>query len=965
MTSTPVAGWYPDPLHRHERRYWDGSAWTAHVADGQTVGQDPLVAARADARPGTAPAWGAPSAPAHTGASEAGWKPDPLGHAEHRWWDGHAWTTHVATGGTPFEDALDGTGTPQRPRRVRPPRPARPAPSRNGLIAAAAVVALVLGTGVYVGTQLGDDGDGGGGGGGPTATDVLGAGEPAPGLSGYLDLGESGAPVGETVGPDGATIETPDGVTIEVPEDAHAGDVAYTVTATEIVGQSYGELVDPASKLITVDNGGLVAAEPITVTIPADVDDDQFAMAMFYDSTTGGLEPLPLVSIDDGEVVALTRHFSAIFVSVVDIALLTSGTIDSGFRPGVDSWQFVNFGSYAAPGGHCSGQSLSALWYYTEQRVAVGAPSLYGRFDDRIDAVTMPATAGLQWDDDDGYRLASAVQHDEVAAYDTLERTEDALTKARVDAYQYYAFAYSILLTGEPQYVGLYASAGGGHAMIVYGVTEDALLIADPNYPAEYREISWDAGAEVLGPYEARANAAEPPQPYEMIGYYAKSALVDWTGLGGRWQEFVDGTVGDGLFPSGTLEVREEDEDGDEVWVPLVDGYEVDDDTESITVRLVAPNFNDRLRVYRWDTELVLGPWDAAVTVPLEEGVNRLGFETLGWVWAKSATSWVAFDRLDVVRGEPDEAPLDLIFVIDLTSSMEDDIAGVKAAATKIVQTISATSEDWRVAIVGYRDVGDSPMFEDYPFSDDEDEVIANINALSVSGGGDTPEAVYEALSRAIDSSTVGGWRDGEPNKQMILMGDAPPHVPGSGGETAASVAREAELADPVVVQSVVVGNTGMIDAEAQATFAEISRLTFGQTFTAEDATAVPAALQQSIGAAGLAPAATSDDGGRDWPRAILLIVSLLLVIGGAGVLVWRLLRPAPGAPGQRRSLGGGRAALAALVLVAGLAGVVWWGTTGDADGSAGPGDPFAGIEEPDDREGDEDDEVEPAGSTP
>jgi hypothetical protein len=30
----PAAGWHPDPLGRHQQRYWDGSSWTVHVSDG-------------------------------------------------------------------------------------------------------------------------------------------------------------------------------------------------------------------------------------------------------------------------------------------------------------------------------------------------------------------------------------------------------------------------------------------------------------------------------------------------------------------------------------------------------------------------------------------------------------------------------------------------------------------------------------------------------------------------------------------------------------------------------------------------------------------------------------------------------------------------------------------------------------------------------------------------------------------
>lgn len=44
--------WYPDPAGRHEYRYWDGAAWTGHVADAGTQSVDPLPAGPAPARAG-------------------------------------------------------------------------------------------------------------------------------------------------------------------------------------------------------------------------------------------------------------------------------------------------------------------------------------------------------------------------------------------------------------------------------------------------------------------------------------------------------------------------------------------------------------------------------------------------------------------------------------------------------------------------------------------------------------------------------------------------------------------------------------------------------------------------------------------------------------------------------------------------------------------------------------------------
>jgi hypothetical protein len=43
VSLTP-AGWYPDPSGRFEMRYWDGTAWTEHVARGGQQFTDPPVA---------------------------------------------------------------------------------------------------------------------------------------------------------------------------------------------------------------------------------------------------------------------------------------------------------------------------------------------------------------------------------------------------------------------------------------------------------------------------------------------------------------------------------------------------------------------------------------------------------------------------------------------------------------------------------------------------------------------------------------------------------------------------------------------------------------------------------------------------------------------------------------------------------------------------------------------------------
>ena len=42
-TAAPAAGWLPDPNGRHQHRYFDGQAWTDHVADNGRESTDPFA----------------------------------------------------------------------------------------------------------------------------------------------------------------------------------------------------------------------------------------------------------------------------------------------------------------------------------------------------------------------------------------------------------------------------------------------------------------------------------------------------------------------------------------------------------------------------------------------------------------------------------------------------------------------------------------------------------------------------------------------------------------------------------------------------------------------------------------------------------------------------------------------------------------------------------------------------------
>jgi hypothetical protein len=203
---------------------------------------------------------------------------------------------------------------------------------------------------------------------------------------------------------------------------------------------------------------------------------------------------------------------------------------------------------------------------------------------------------------------------------------------------------------------------------------------------------------------------------------------------------------------------------------------------------------------------------------------------------------------------------LDLVFTIDVTGSMWDDIDAVKASATDIVNAIADSGADYRIGLVTYRDYpvfpygdpGDWPSRIDLNFSTDRATIVGAINGLVVGGGADWPESVYSGLMAAIGFP----WRDNV-KKAIILMGDAPPHDPEPfTGLTLASVVAAANAVDPASIYPIMIG----YDAEMRNVFQRLADETGGESFEADSALDVVDALFEAIEAILQAPIA--DAGG-------------------------------------------------------------------------------------------------------
>ncbi len=122
---------------------------------------------------------------------------------------------------------------------------------------------------------------------------------------------------------------------------------------------------------------------------------------------------------------------------------------------------------------------------------------------------------------------------------------------------------------------------------------------------------------------------------------------------------------------------------------------------------------------------------------------------------------------------------LDIVFAIDATGSMKDDIEKLREDLIPEIKRIFSKEKDVRIAVLFYRDYGDTFRYMDLPvkcfdFTRSFKTFKEQLYSIKILGreGGDIPEAVYEAMFAA---SEFYKWR-GDAQKEIILIGDAEPH---------------------------------------------------------------------------------------------------------------------------------------------------------------------------------------------
>ncbi|MEM6963731.1 MAG: carboxypeptidase regulatory-like domain-containing protein [Bacteroidota bacterium] len=119
---------------------------------------------------------------------------------------------------------------------------------------------------------------------------------------------------------------------------------------------------------------------------------------------------------------------------------------------------------------------------------------------------------------------------------------------------------------------------------------------------------------------------------------------------------------------------------------------------------------------------------------------------------------------------------VDIVFAVDATGSMQDEINYLKSELQDVIQRVKNADNDLaiRLGSVFYRDQQDAYLTRVSPLDKNIQRTVDFIQNQNADGGGDFPEAVDIALEEAIQKQY---WSDDAIARIVFLVLDAPPHM--------------------------------------------------------------------------------------------------------------------------------------------------------------------------------------------
>ena len=144
--------------------------------------------------------------------------------------------------------------------------------------------------------------------------------------------------------------------------------------------------------------------------------------------------------------------------------------------------------------------------------------------------------------------------------------------------------------------------------------------------------------------------------------------------------------------------------------------------------------------------------------------------------WLRTAALAAACGTAGVAGAADTRPAVEVVFVLDTTSSMGGLIEGAKQRIWAIANEIAKgrPAPRVRMGLVAFRDKGDEYVTKVFDLSENLDRTYQDLLSLNVGGGGDGPEHVIAGLSDAVEK--VSWSKEPKTFRVVYLVGDAPPH---------------------------------------------------------------------------------------------------------------------------------------------------------------------------------------------
>ncbi len=162
------------------------------------------------------------------------------------------------------------------------------------------------------------------------------------------------------------------------------------------------------------------------------------------------------------------------------------------------------------------------------------------------------------------------------------------------------------------------------------------------------------------------------------------------------------------------------------------------------------------------------------ISCPTFASLKVAGLRDTAFLFDKNGPREIEIRVPDSLR-RTKETPVDLVFVMDATSSMSNEIERLKKAISILEMNLTSmpSRPKLRFGLVQFRDSGDDFRVKKIPFTTDADSFSMALENVEAGGGGDTPEDLQSALD-----TLVHGMRWSERGIRLaFVVTDAPPHL--------------------------------------------------------------------------------------------------------------------------------------------------------------------------------------------